>query len=247
MLEALQVVLITRGRGWLETRALGRKRIEAGTAFVLVPKIWHRYRPDLEVGWEESWIEVQGPVVNKLLRNGGFLPAAAIRPVGAAAGIETALEAVHALARRAGPGFDPALAAGAFGVLAAWEKSRQVPAVRSRMLRALTEAERHFAEHLDEPVNVEALARRLGVAYSHFRRAFKAHTGFAPWQYVLQLRLSQVRRLLVSSEMTLDDAAARLGFSSAFHLSAAFKQAYGIAPDRWRRQFVAQAGVAVRP
>jgi len=29
-----------------------------------------------------------------------------------------------------------------------------------------------------------------------------------------------------------------LGFNSAFHLSASFKRAFGLAPDRWRRQFV---------
>ncbi len=246
VLEALQVVLITNGRGWLETRDLGRKRIEAGTAFVLLPKVWHRYRPDPATGWEESWIEVQGPLVEKLLRNAVFSPAAAVRRVGVGGNIEAALEAVHSLARHAGPGFDAQLAAGAFGVLAAWEKSRQIPAVRSRMAGALAEAERYLAEHLGEPVNIEALARGLGVAYSHFRRAFKLHTGYAPWQYVIQLRLSRVRRLLAASEMTLDDAAARVGFSSAFHLSAAFKRAYEIAPDRWRRQFVAKVGWMTR-
>ena len=30
----------------------------------------------------------------------------------------------------------------------------------------------------------------------------------------------------------LEDIASRLGFSSAFHLSAAFKQAYGVAPQQ---------------
>jgi AraC-like DNA-binding protein len=78
----------------------------------------------------------------------------------------------------------------------------------------------------------------LGVAYSHFRRAFRQHTGFAPWQYMLHLRLAQARRLLASPDATIEDAAGRLGFSSAFHLSAAFKRTFGLAPSRWRRQLL---------
>jgi AraC-like DNA-binding protein len=85
-------------------------------------------------------------------------------------------------------------------------------------------------------VNVEALARRLGVAYSHFRREFKGHTGFAPWQYVLHLRLSRARRMLAAGDATLDEIAARLGFSSAFHFSATFKQSCGVSPDVWRKR-----------
>jgi len=52
----------------------------------------------------------------------------------------------------------------------------------------------------------------------------------------VHLRLTQARRLLVSSDATLDDLAARLGYSSGFHLSTAFKAAYGISPNRWRTQ-----------
>jgi transcriptional regulator GlxA family with amidase domain len=44
--------------------------------------------------------------------------------------------------------------------------------------------------------------------------------------------------LLVSTDVTLDDVATRLGFSSAFHFSTAFKREFGIAPQHWRQSFV---------
>ena len=58
---------------------------------------------------------------------------------------------------------------------------------------------------------------------------------------MLHLRLAQARRQLAASDATLDEIAARLGFSSAFHLSAAFKQAYGEPPALWRRRFVRES------
>jgi len=238
VLDACQIVLITAGRGWFETQATGRREVEAGAAFSVLPRVWHRYRPDPATGWEESWLEVQGSVVDALRRARVLAADTALRRGALAAGLDGALEAVHTRIREARPGFDPELAARALGVLAAWDETRRVGPARSRIVRAVAEAEHHLAAHLAEPVNMRELARHLGVAYSHFRRVFHKHTGFAPWQYMLHLRLAQARRLLAAPDVTLEDAAGQLGFSSAFHLSAAFKRAFGLAPSRWRRQLL---------
>ncbi len=235
-LAALQVVLISAGAGWFESRPTGRKRVTAGSAFLVLPGVWHRYQPDGRTGWTESWVELRGPVVDRLRRAGVVQAAAAVRRQTEAVGLNEVLEAVHARARAAGRGFDPELAALAMGVLAAWWRVGEARPAQSRTLRAIVEAERYLAAHHTEPVNVQALAARCGVAYSHFRRQFREHTGYAPWQYVLRLRLVRARRLLVAGDAPLDGIAAELGFSSAFHLSSAFKQAFGRAPDHWRRE-----------
>jgi len=97
-------------------------------------------------------------------------------------------------------------------------------------------AESELVERHAGSPDLEELARRLGVSYSHLRRAFKAHTGFSPWQYVLQVRLLRARRLLASGDETLQAIADEVGFGSPFHFSAAFKKAYGESPDRWRKR-----------
>jgi AraC-like DNA-binding protein len=249
VLEALQVVLITAGHGRLETRGTRPQVIAAGSAFVLFPRVWHRYRPDPATGWVESWVELRGITVEKILRARVLHPQAPVLAGALATGLEAALEAVHARTRHPQPGFDPELAAQGLAVLAACHAARQAPARQARITLAVAAGERHFAEHLAEAVDVAQLARRLGVAYSHFRKAFKAHTGYAPWQYMIRLRLSQARRILAASDATLEEVAVRVGFSSSYHLSAGFKQAYGVAPDPWRRQFLtgpAPAGSARR-
>jgi AraC-like DNA-binding protein len=239
ILEALQVVLITAGRGEFEQRGVKLQRLEAGDAFMLFPGVWHRYRPDPATGWEESWVELAGETVDRLLRRKTLPTRSPVLRNAFAAGLEGLLEAVHARARQPAPGFDPELAARGFAVLAAWSQAGRAAQRESRLAQAVAAAEHHLAENLAAPVNIAALARRLGVAYSHFRQAFKAHTGYAPWQYMLHLRLAQARRQLAGSDATLDEIAGRLGFSSAFHLSAAFKRAYGSAPARWRSRFAA--------
>jgi len=241
VLETLQVVLITAGQGEFEQRGAPPQRIAAGDAFMLFPGIWHRYRPDPATGWDESWMELSGAAVDRLRRRKILSPRTPVLRCALDAGLDARLEAVHARARQPLPGFDAELAVHGLAVLAAWAQAGLVRQRETRLARAVAAAERHFAEHLAEPVNIALLARQLGVAYSHFRQAFKAHTGFAPWQYMLHLRLAQARRQLAGSDATLDEIAGRLGFSSAFHLSAAFKRAYGSAPARWRQRFAAPA------
>ena len=236
VLEALQIVLITAGSGQLEFRGRPLQRIAAGSAFVVVPKVWHRYRPDPVTGWTESWLEVQGPVVNRLLARKVFSVRDPVRRAALAAGLEGSLESVHSTARDAPHGFNPELSARAFAVLAAWAKAAEHQLEPTPMRRAVLAAERQLAEHYTEAVNIQELARELGVAYSHFRRAFQNHTGFSPWKYVIHLRLTQARRFLAGSAATIETIATDLGFSSGFHLSSTFKQVYGIAPDRWRRR-----------
>ena len=238
VLDTLQIVLISSGSGWLETRATGRRRVEAGMVFLLLPKTWHRYRPDRKTGWTESWIEVQGPVVNELLLEETFPPATILRGGAIDCGMEEALESIHRLGRQGPVGFHPELSAAALRVLALCSRITRNLSRPSQIQRAVNEAVSYLSEHHAEPVNVEMLAGKLGVAYSHFRRAFSAQTGFSPWKYVIHLRLTRSRRMLASSDAKLDDIAARVGFSSGFHLSNAFKQTYGEAPDKWRRNLM---------
>lgn len=235
VLDTLQIVLISSGSGWLETRATGQRRVEAGMVFLLLPKAWHRYRPDPETGWTESWIEVQGPVVNELLSAETFPPATILRSSAIDSGMEETLESIHRRIRQGSHGFQPELAAAALQVLALCSRISRNLARPSSIQQAVNEAERYLSTHHAEPVNIEALAEKLGVAYSHFRRNFRAQTGFAPWKYVIHLRLTRARRMLASSDAKLDDIATRVGFSSGFHLSNVFKQTYGESPDKWRR------------
>lgn len=236
-LEALQIVMIEDGSGIFEMQPGQSHAISAGMAFVVLPGTWHRYRPEAKSGWHESWIEVQGPLIDQMLMHGVFDKSTAVRKGGFQVGLDRALEEVHALARDGAPGFNPELAACAYRVIAAWARMADLHVEPSRLSLAVLQAERYLTEHFCEPVNIEELAASLGVAYSHFRRAFRRHTGYAPWRYILRLRLSRARRQLAAgNDATLEEIALNLGFSSGFHFSTTFKQAFGVSPDRWRRR-----------
>lgn len=236
-LDALQIVLIGAGSGTIEIGTLKPKAVRAGFGFMLLPGTWHRYRPDPETGWSESWVELTGPTVERLVKEGIL---SAKHPMltakkTARCGLEAALERVHARSQAPRGGFDLELAARGFAVLSAWDEATSKSRTQTRLMKIVTSAERILAERASEPVNVAKLARELGVAYSHFRHAFRQHTGYAPWQYVIHLRLVKSKRILAGTDAALDEIASTLGFSSGFHFSAAFKRAFGVSPTRWRK------------
>lgn len=81
------------------------------------------------------------------------------------------------------------------------------------------------------PWRVTDMARTAGLGERRFRELFQAHTGKAPKAYYEELRLRQARELLRQGLYSLAEIADRLGYSSAFHLSHAYRRFFGHAPS----------------
>jgi len=77
------------------------------------------------------------------------------------------------------------------------------------------------------------LAAESGLCETLFRREFKRATGESPSRYILKARLHAAVLMIQQGVYTLAGIAEQLHFSSAFHLSAAFKKEFGVSPSRW--------------
>jgi len=73
-----------------------------------------------------------------------------------------------------------------------------------------------------------------GMCESLFRREFKKVTGQPPARYILEARLQAASQLIQQGVYNLSAIAEMTRFSSAFHLSAAFKKHFGITPSALR-------------
>lgn len=230
-----QLTYITRGRGVFESRSAGRLRIAAGDVFLIFPGEWQRYRPLQTTGWDESWIGFDGEYARRLM--GRFFSAEKpVLHVGYSEELLECIQAICDLMRTPVVGHRSLMAAKAIEGLARVHALTMGSAAGDRRLADQMERTRlHLLQHSDEGVDLLELARRLGLSYSLFRRAFKRHTGSSPRQYQLQIRINRAKALLLNSELSGTEIAEQVGFSSVHYFSRLFRTRTGSTPLRYRR------------
>ena len=92
---------------------------------------------------------------------------------------------------------------------------------------------------------VERLARRVGLSRAAFARRFVALSGQSPLRYLTELRMALAASLLESADASLAEVALRVGYTSEFAFSRAFKRQYGVAPGVFRRFRAAPYGATL--
>ena len=89
---------------------------------------------------------------------------------------------------------------------------------------------------MGQPLRVQEIAQAMGLSRSQLFRVFKQVCGRSPQQVLLEKRLSQARRLLGETSLSIAEVAEASGFSSAVHLSDALRAAGFPPPGRLRRE-----------
>lgn len=78
------------------------------------------------------------------------------------------------------------------------------------------------------------LEARTGYDYSYLSHLFSDQTGSTIEQYIIALRIEKAKELLSYGEMTINEIAYLLDYSSTAHLSNQFKKVTGETPSQFR-------------
>ena len=97
--------------------------------------------------------------------------------------------------------------------------------VRDRM-------DREYAQALD----VEALARGVGMSAGHLSRQFRLAYGESPYSYLMTRRIERAMALLRRGDLSVTDVCFAVGCSSLGTFSTRFAELVGIPPSEYRRQ-----------
>ena len=91
-------------------------------------------------------------------------------------------------------------------------------------------------EKLGRPFfSVEEAAAACGYSRNHFNVLIRRQTGQNARDYLNRIRLEYARRALRSSDRSLGEISAGIGFSSQFHFTDFFKRMTGISPTQYRK------------
>lgn len=91
-------------------------------------------------------------------------------------------------------------------------------------------------EHLNEKLDLEAVAEAMHYSKYHLHRMFGEITGITLHDYVIRRQLTEAAKLLVFSERLVLDIAICCGYESQQAFAAAFKAMYKLPPARFREK-----------
>jgi transcriptional regulator GlxA family with amidase domain len=106
------------------------------------------------------------------------------------------------------------------------------------------EAREWALQCLDRPLSIDDLAGRARMSRRSFTRRFREETGQSPTQWLTRQRVEHARRLLESSELTVDQIARRTGLGTGVSLRQHLRAVLGVSPSAYRRTFRDRAAEA---
>src|ERR671912_323720 len=90
-------------------------------------------------------------------------------------------------------------------------------------------------DKISNPITIDQLATIVGLSASYFGSAFKASFGETPHSYILRMRITLARRLMLETSTPLSEIALASGMSDQSHFTRVFRRFIGMSPHAWRR------------
>lgn len=103
-----------------------------------------------------------------------------------------------------------------------------------QQIRSIQRAIDRIESNLDQPIDIEALARDAAMSYWHFQRTFSAMVGEPIGRYIRRRRLAHAAARLIKFPSSLLDLALDYQFESHEAFTRAFKSEFNVAPSQWR-------------
>lgn len=108
------------------------------------------------------------------------------------------------------------------------------PADDSGHSPAVMQAKEFIDRHYAENISLPDIAHASLISPYHLSRTFKAQTGFSPHAYLVSRRIDKAKRLLLTTQMSVQDISDCVGFSNVNIMIRAFKNAAGMTPTAFR-------------
>lgn len=93
---------------------------------------------------------------------------------------------------------------------------------------------KYINEHYKEDIVFEELAEKIGISYSYLRKLVKEETGKSLMDNVNLLRIEEVKRLLLHSNLNISQIAVEVGYRNVQSVNRFFKKYEGIAPSDYK-------------
>lgn len=92
----------------------------------------------------------------------------------------------------------------------------------------------YINSHIDEGLTISDIAKNINISKSVLYRQFNTVLGCTPIKYITEKRIEAAKKLLASTDLTVEEIAAKTGYSSVAYFCKSFKKYSGTTPTSYR-------------
>ncbi|HBZ78941.1 MULTISPECIES: AraC family transcriptional regulator [Brevibacillus] len=104
----------------------------------------------------------------------------------------------------------------------------------------VTQAVLFMNQHYARPITLESLVEMLDCNPRQFLRWFKRRYETSPIDYLIQLRMTKAKELLLGTDCTLKEIAESVGYPDSYYFSRQFKKNEGVSPTAFKEKALKQ-------
>ena len=229
--DLYQVFFTESGEGSFQ---IGNKTVTAGknTVALLDCSQAHLYKTKGD-HWYVQWLHFGGssaPMFYELINPNGFM----VRDLNPSNSLQHIFDAAKELGKNPDMLNNLKLSTYLFELMSILYSNMISVDQGSEMNERIQESMRYIQANYSLQLTLDDLSRRAYMSKYHYLRVFKHSTSMTPYQYILQLRLSEARRLLISTKDSIESIAQKVGFANGQTLAKRFKQQLGMSPGSFR-------------
>lgn len=109
---------------------------------------------------------------------------------------------------------------------------RRTKKAEEPIMKALAYINKNYTQN----ISLDFISQYAHMSKSNFCLVFKKIMGLSFVDYINAIKISQVHKLLLTTNLPLTAIAERTGFTSADYMARAFKKTHGISPSTMRKQ-----------
>ena len=230
-----QLLYIVSGKGHFYFHGEDRV-VYAGRMVLIQPRQEQLYEYFGEDKPEVYWVHFTGSDVKNILRSYNIPMDDPIFYSGASSTYSYLFkEMIHEL-QNCKTGYEDLLTMYLRQIFLLVQRTRQEerPTVSTYIQEEMEFARRYFNEHYNEPISIQEYAESRNMSVCYFQRNFKQIVKHTPMQYLLTIRVNNAASLLETTDYSMAEIAAIVGYEDPLYFSRLFRKIKGVSPRDYR-------------
>lgn len=99
----------------------------------------------------------------------------------------------------------------------------------------------YIDNNLEKHFTLDELAAECGLSKNFFSKTFKEVVGMTPFEYIIESRMLLARKLILTTNISIDQIVSLCGFDDRTYFYRMFKKRFHSAPAMYRKSFIEQS------